>query len=113
MLEGEIDREPVPPPLLHPNLAEIYRRKVAQLEQALQDPAMRDEAFAVLRGLIDQIEVHPTEDGFDIDFRGQIANMISLPGHSDDRSVDHFVISAKRVAGARNHRELTLPPMVI
>ncbi|MDF2765612.1 MAG: hypothetical protein K0S81_2606, partial [Rhodospirillales bacterium] len=37
-LEREIARAPDPQPLLHPNLAELYRQKVAALEQALADP---------------------------------------------------------------------------
>jgi hypothetical protein len=32
-------------PLLHPNLAEVYRRKVAALAEALAEDAMQDEAF--------------------------------------------------------------------
>lgn len=75
---------------------------------ALQDPASRDEALNILRGLVVAVELHPTEDGFDIDFRGQITQMIALPGRSDGRNLEHFTISARRVAGACNHRQHTV-----
>jgi site-specific DNA recombinase len=44
-----------PRPALHPNLAKIYRRRVANLEAALNDPACRDEAAMALRELIDAV----------------------------------------------------------
>jgi hypothetical protein len=42
------------PVRLHPNLAQVYRRQVEQLHQALDHPEIRDEAVQVLRGLIEQ-----------------------------------------------------------
>ena len=44
-LEQEIGSAPTPPVRLHPNLAQIYRRKVEQLQHALNDPEIRDEAI--------------------------------------------------------------------
>jgi hypothetical protein len=40
------------PVRLHPNLAQIYRQKVEQLQRALEDSEIRDEAVHILRGLI-------------------------------------------------------------
>jgi hypothetical protein len=57
---------PETPPALHPNLPELYRRKVAALEVALRDPATAAAAAEVLRGLIDAILVYPGEQ------RGQV-----------------------------------------
>ncbi len=104
-LEAEISAAPSPIPRLHPNLAEIYRKKVAELKSALQDPAHRDEALTILRGLISSVSVATTEDGFDIEFVGEIAHMIRLPddGAKTRPMDDRIKISAKRVAGARNH----------
>ena len=55
--------DPPPPVRLHPNLAKAYRNKVGQLHVALADPAIRDEAFEILRGLINRVVVHPGDDG--------------------------------------------------
>jgi hypothetical protein len=41
------------PPLVHPEMARIYRAKVTQLASALQEPEIRSEATEALRGLVD------------------------------------------------------------
>lgn len=41
------------PVVVHPNLAEAYRRRVAELESLLDDPESRDEATAAIRSMID------------------------------------------------------------
>src|SRR5262249_8482925 len=107
-LEMEIAAAPPPAPRLHPNLAELYKRKVAALAAALKDPNTRDEAVTIIRSLIERVELHPTKDGFDIDFFGEIAAMIALPEAGMRRDIDHFRVSAKRVAGAGYQRYLQL-----
>jgi hypothetical protein len=34
-------------------LAQVYRSRVERLQEALADPEIRDEAFEILRGLIE------------------------------------------------------------
>ena len=46
-------------PDIHPNVAGIYRRKVARLADALDNPGERDEAASAIRGLIDRIVLLP------------------------------------------------------
>ncbi len=48
-------------PDIHPNVAEIYRRKVARLADALKHPEDRDEAATAIRGLIERIVLIPGE----------------------------------------------------
>jgi hypothetical protein len=50
---------------LHPNAAEIYRRKVANLELALNDDSIKTEAGEVLRSLIDRVVLTPATDAPD------------------------------------------------
>ena len=50
-----------PRPRLHPGLAQVYRRQVARLEEALNDPAIRTEAAEALRALIEKIALYPGE----------------------------------------------------
>jgi len=51
-----------PPNLrLHPSMADLYRRKVEQLETALNNPAIRSEASGVLRSMIERITLTPDE----------------------------------------------------
>jgi site-specific DNA recombinase len=46
-------------PDIHPNIADIYRRKIARLSDALSHPEDRHEAIAALRGLIERIVLAP------------------------------------------------------
>src|SRR5262249_55814681 len=46
-LTQDLARASAPPPLIHPNLAEVYRQKVAKMHESLRNPATRDEAFEV------------------------------------------------------------------
>ena len=49
-LEQEL-AAPAPSPVrLHPNLPQVYRRKVERLHEALADPALRDEALGCCAG---------------------------------------------------------------
>ena len=48
-----------PLPAIHPNLARLYRDKVARLEEELTDPEIAAEAKSVLRSLIKTIKVTP------------------------------------------------------
>ena len=112
VLEEEQAHAPAHAPRLHPGLAEIYRRKVENLHEALADPGARDEALGLLRGLIERIELEPIEDGFEIELTGEIARMVALSlaeGKTKQAVLDEkTACSVKVVAGARNHRELTL-----
>jgi site-specific DNA recombinase len=53
-------------PDVHPGIAEIYRRKVAQLVETLDDPDTRLDASSDIRSLIGKIILHPGEK------RGQV-----------------------------------------
>ena len=58
-LNAGLARAPIALPDLHPNIAEIYRRKVERLAEALDHPEERDEAADALRGLIERITLTP------------------------------------------------------
>ena len=71
--------EPEPTPVrLHPNLPELYRQKVAQLREAVQDPAIRDEALELLRGLIAKVTVRPGEGYVELVVEGALTAMLAL-----------------------------------
>ena len=71
---------PEPVPVLHPNLPELYRRKVEALEAALGDPATAAAAAEALRGLIEAIEVFPGErrGEVSVQLRGDLAAFLHL-----------------------------------
>jgi hypothetical protein len=77
-IEQRLAAAPASPVRLHPNLAQVYRRQVEQLQHALDHPEIRDEAMKILRGLIEHVSIGPAESGLEIEIVGEIAKMVEL-----------------------------------
>ena len=79
---AEIDAKldsPAPPAVrLHPNLAEIYRKKVAELAATLADPEIRAPALESIRSRITGVTVRDGLDGVTLDLEGALAAMLCL-----------------------------------
>lgn len=90
-----------PPPLLHPRMADVYRRKVEELAEALQRPDARLEASETLRGLIDSIVLSPDGGQLRIELRGNLAAMLTA-AQQKKRSPDagDLLMPVQLVAGA-------------
>ncbi len=61
-------------------MADLYRRKVEQLETALNDPSVRLEASGILRTMVEKITLIPEEgvpDGHRIELEGDLAAILS------------------------------------
>src|SRR5207302_1154285 len=65
-----------PPPLLHPEMAQLYRQNVTALAQALEHQETRTEASEALRGLIDAIVLTPNQGELQIELKGNLAAML-------------------------------------
>jgi site-specific DNA recombinase len=113
-------------PSLHPNLAGVYRQKVADLETALLEPAAAAKAMAALRDLIDAILIFPGSGRGEtkVQLRGDLAAFLHLSdGQTDEMlsampsqrgagpamssGADRGVMGAL-VAGTRNRLDLLL-----
>ena len=77
-LNALLANRPAAEPALHPNLAHIYREKVAALHEALADPATKDEAFSIIRTLIDEVRLVPENGELRVEIRGALAGILSL-----------------------------------
>lgn len=99
-------KAPPPMPAIHPNLAQIYNDKVAQLEKELADPAVAAEAKSVLRSMIKTIVISPgPERGqVEIELHGELAPLLVL-GQGGSRAQGSR-IQVSVVAGARNLHKL-------
>ncbi|PVA07470.1 resolvase, partial [Thalassorhabdomicrobium marinisediminis] len=67
--------------LLHPGLADQFRRKVEDLVSSLNDPALKTEAGDLLRSLIDKIILTPDPDapnGHRVALQGELAGILSF-----------------------------------
>jgi DNA invertase Pin-like site-specific DNA recombinase len=105
-LRHELANSTAPAPLLHPTLAEVYRQQVEQLHGALQNPATRDEAFELVRSLIDEIRLVPVEGELRVELKGELAGILALAADSKkpgDLSAAGLAEQIKMVAGTRNH----------
>jgi site-specific DNA recombinase len=69
------------PPSIHPGLAEVYKVKVSNLVSALNSDRTREEAISILRGLIDNITLHPdvaAPNGYSIEIFGELGAIFKL-----------------------------------
>jgi DNA invertase Pin-like site-specific DNA recombinase len=68
------------PVMVHPNLAELYRRRVGELEQLLVDPELGSEAMDLIRSMITEITVMPRDgaEGVDLELAGDLARILHL-----------------------------------
>ncbi len=110
-LNAILAKQEAPEPSLMPNLADIYHAKVAALHEALVDPANKDEAFGIIRTLIDEVRLIPESGQLRVDLRGALAGILSLAYNDKphlrrgaDGSVSVLVEQMKLVAGARFER---------
>ena len=110
-LNALLANQPAREPTLHPNLAEVYREKVAALHTALADPRTKDEAFGIIRTLIDEVRLIPENGVLRVEIRGALAGILALSAANDktarvstDGSVSVLVEQVKMVAGARFER---------
>ncbi len=73
----------VPAVRMHPNLGEVYRKRVAGLQAALADPLLQAEAFELIRSLVERVVV-TTGTETEIELIGDIAAMVQL-AHGAER----------------------------
>ncbi len=66
------------PPMLHPGLAEVYRRKVEKLTEALNKEELRSEAAEILRSTIQTIRLVPEDGELAIELVGELAGILAL-----------------------------------
>ena len=99
-----------PPPRLHPNIAEVYRRRVAALAEALAaDDAA--EARELVRGLVDAVTLVPEAGSLRIEVRGELGAILRLAEGARNKKrpggdAEALLVQMKMVAGAGNHRQL-------
>jgi len=89
---------------LHPNVATVYREKIARLREALNAEDTRTEAAETIRGLIEEVRLVPEEGRLRVELSGELAALISLANQHPRSSGTRVPVTL--VAGARNHLNL-------
>ena len=77
-LVDQLKGAPPAVPRLHPNVAAVYREKIAKLREALNAEDTRTEAAEMIRGLIEDVRLVPEEGRLRIELSGELAALISL-----------------------------------
>lgn len=107
--KAKVGAADAPPPLLHPEMAELDRQKVTALAQSLEHPETRTEASEALRGLIDAIVLTPGQGELRIELRGNLAAMLSAATNAKrSPKTGDLHVPIQMVAGARNRRYLQI-----
>ena len=108
-LKARLAAADAPPPLLHPEMAELYRTKVSTLAQALEQSETRVEATEALRRLVDAIILTPTHGELRIELKGNLAAMLSAATNAKrSPETGDLSLQVEMVAGARNQHYLQL-----
>ena len=92
----------VPEPYLHPNMADAYRRKVAQLAQAISDGSGTAKAAQeAIRSLIERVIVTPSSETMEVDLVGELGGILAMASgqYGKGPTLSSEPSSAKLVAG--------------
>jgi hypothetical protein len=95
---------------IHPNLPELYRRKVAALQEMLQDEMARPGVVDVVRSLIDRVEIHSGQERghCEIVLVGALAQILAFTQQKRTAASSGNGGTYLMVAGVRNQRCLHL-----
>ena len=110
-LERELETAKAPAPRLHPNIAEVNRRKVEELHEALKAEDA-GPARELVRGLVEAIVLTPENGRLKVEVRGELAAILRLSGLAHEKAPaggpELLAEQIKVVAGARNCLDLLL-----
>ncbi|GAN97059.1 MULTISPECIES: recombinase family protein [Acetobacteraceae] len=98
---------PPPPPLLHPNMAVIYKERIEALYENLQKEDASLEAVERLRALVSRIKLIPQDGELAIFLEGDLAAILNFSSnkksaavHPDHGVLQSFIEQDSLVAGA-------------
>ena len=106
-IEAKFATTPEAEPLLHPGLANIYRKAVAELQTTIRNPETSGEAFGLIRGLIDAVILMPVNGKLEIELRGDLASILALSEKNKVFSAGEKALQIKMVAGTGFVQERT------
>ena len=95
-----------PPPLLHPNMAQIYQDRIRQLYENLQREEERAQAAEMFRSLVDQVTLIPEDGELAIVLRGDLGAILRFAAGkknpdflSEAEALDNLLSQESLVAG--------------
>jgi site-specific DNA recombinase len=73
-----------PPPLLHPNMADLWRAEVTELRDALIEDRCNPEAREAVRHMVQEIRLTPRDGVLAIEVKGNLAAMLAKASPTED-----------------------------
>mgnify|MGYP003150535940 FL=1 len=106
---ARMDEVPQDVPDIHPNIAEIYRKKVQNLTAALDDPLMYAEAADAIRSVVGEIIISPGDKrgDFQISLRGELMGILYIATERKSQSPPEII--TKVASGPRNQIKKAVP----
>ncbi|MBR9780961.1 MAG: recombinase family protein [Rhodospirillales bacterium] len=106
---ARMDEVPQDVPDIHPNIAEIYRKKVQNLTAALDDPLMYAEAADAIRSVVGEIIVTPGDKrgDFQISLRGELMGILDIATEHKNQSPPEVITMV--ASGPRNQIKKAVP----
>ena len=105
-----------PQVLYHPGMADLYRRKVGELQTLLMSAESRTQAMELIRSLIECIKVYPGKKrgNPDVTLIGALAQILAF-GQAKTTTATSLEDDGRvlMVAGARKQRESLVMPVVL
>ncbi|MFC7397315.1 hypothetical protein ACFQU1_08925 [Chelatococcus sp. GCM10030263] len=86
-LKDQLANAEEPPPLLHPNMAEVYHHRISTLYGDLQNEETTAQAALTFRSLVDQIELVPEGKDLQIMLRGDLAAILRFAANKKNPGV--------------------------
>jgi site-specific DNA recombinase len=90
--------------MLYPGPADVYRRKIEKLTEALNKEELRAEAAEILRSTIQTVRLVPEEGELAIELVSELAGILPLRQEKSPRPFGPDARQMTLVAGARNTR---------
>ena len=72
------------PPLLHPNMANLWRAEITELREALTEDRCDPEAREAVRKMVEEIRLTPKEGMLAIDVKGNLAAMLAAASPTNE-----------------------------
>jgi site-specific DNA recombinase len=73
-----------PPPLLHPNMANLWREQITELRDALAEDRCNPEAREAVRQMVEEIRLTPRDGVLAVEVKGNLAAMLSAASPTED-----------------------------
>ena len=107
-IEKEISEAKEPAPLLHPNMAKTYARKLDDLMQTLNEPDLRAQASQTLRSLIEAVRLVPEGEGLGIELVGDLAGILHFVEPKDKARPQKGSAAQGSISDGSGRRQLPL-----